>query len=283
MRLVPPAAAALGVVLGAWGVWLDRTWPLSQAGLWGALHVASLGGVAIGALAASRAFRSAGSRVALAVAALLAWRVSYFPIMVFSGHVASIAEWIEKGIGAPAVVYPVFLLNAAALHAVAGVGVAWLLRPPPALGRLATAALVPAFAVATAVSFSQASDFALLPDRARQLAEPAPPLEPGRANPYLPRLGEAGHAPHVNVMLIAAGLTYETIPDAPWARGVRDVLEHSFNANPVASTHDRVVEHYLAYHAAHSRLPCRDAAACPPGAEAPGGPDGRRAPDVASP
>jgi len=267
-RLLPLAAAALGLVLGAWGVWLDRTGPLSQAGLWSALQVASLGGAVLGALVWRRSFRGATAALALGLAVLLAWRISYFPIMVFSGHIASIAEWIEKAVGLPIVVYSVFLLNAATLHALAGLGAAWLLRPPH---RAAYAVLIPAFAVATAVSFSQASDFAWLPDRARQLAAPVPPLEPGSANPYLPRLGAGGHAPHVNVMLLAAGLTYETIPDAPWARGVRAVLENSFNENPVASTQDRVVEHYLAYHSAHARLSCRHEDECP------------LAPDVAAP
>ncbi len=263
-RLVPLAGAALGVGLGAWGIWLDRTQPLSQAGLWSALHVASLGGVALGlgawALASGRGSSSPAQRIGLAVAALLAWRVSYFPIMVFSGHVASIAEWVALGVGAPVVVYSVFLLSVVALHAVAGLGVALLLRPPVPLFR---AALVPAFAVATVVSFSKAEDLALLPDRAWSLARPVPPVVAGSANPYLPALGSSEISPHVNVMLLAAGVTYATIPDAPWARAVRSVLEHDFNRNPVASTQARVVEHYLAYHASHSRIGCRASADCP--------------------
>ena len=76
-------------------------------------------------------------------------------------------------------------------------------------------------------------------------------------------LGSPAYRPHVNVMLLAAGLTYETIPPSPWARTVMAVLEHAFNANPVASTQDRVVEHYLAYHSAHDRIGCRDLAECP--------------------
>ena len=51
------------------------------------------------------------------------------------------------------------------------------------------------------------------------------------------------------------------------------MLEHAFGENPVASTQDRVVEHYLAYHAAHSRIGCRDLVQCPVDP----------APDVASP
>lgn len=257
---VPPVAVALVLGLGGWGLLLDAARPLPQAELWTALQLASLAGGALGALALGPRLGVRAAAGALALMALLAWRVSYFPIMVFSGHVASIAEWLELLVGLPVVVYPVFLLCVLALHTVAGAGAAFLVRPP---SRLAYAVVVPAFAVATAVSFSNATDLALLPDRARQLAAPVPPAVGERANPYLPVLGSPAYAPHVNLMLLAAGLTYETIPPSPWATTVKAVLEDQFNRKPVASTQDRVVEHYLAYHAAHSRVGCRGFSACP--------------------
>jgi hypothetical protein len=257
---ISPAAAALGLGLGAWGAWLDRAQPLPQAGLWAALQLASLCGAVLGALLWRRRFQRPAAILGLACALLLGWRVSYFPIMVFSGHVASIAEWLEIAVGLPVFVYPIFLVAVATLHTVAGLGVAFLLRPPH---KLVYAVLVPAFAVATAVSFSDARDLAPLPDRAWRLAAAVPPVVEPRANPYLAALGDPAYRLHVNVMLLAAGLTYETIPPSPWARTVMAVLEHAFNENPVASTQDRVVEHYLAYHSAHDRIGCRDLAECP--------------------
>lgn len=257
---VPLAAAALAVGLGAWGLWLDRAQPLSQLGLWLALQLASLCGVVLGALLWRRHFGTPAAILGLAFALLLGWRISYFPIMVFSGHLASIAEWLELAAGLPVLVYPVFLVAVATLHTVAGLGVAFLLRPPH---KGVYAVLVPAFAVATAVSFSNARDLAPLPDRAWRLTAPVPPAVAARANPYLAALGSPAYCPHVNVMLLAAGLTYETIPPSPWARTVMAVLEQAFNENPVASTQDRVMEHYLAYHSAHARIGCRDLAECP--------------------
>ena len=59
-----------------------------------------------------------------------------------------------------------------------------------------------------------------------------------------------------------AGLTYDTIPPSPWARGVRSVLEHDFRANPHGSTADRVREHYLAYHSAHGLVGCTGGPGC---------------------
>jgi hypothetical protein len=226
----------------------------------------SLAGVALGiglGLARVRARR----RSALALAAFLAWRISYFPIMVFSGHVASIGEWILLGSRVlPVVVYPVFLVSVAALHAVAGLAAGWLVDPGPwrrGVGLLAAAA-IPAFAVAVLVSFSTLRDFSLLPDTSLSIAATVPSARQPVANPYLPRIAAPGYALPQRVMLVAAGLTYATIPGSPWARTVKGVLEGQFELNPVASTRERVEEHYLAYHSAHTRIGCRSLETCPP-------------------
>ncbi len=252
------AALVLAALLGTAGVLGDRAETLPQPLLWLALQIASLGGAALGASLLSQRF--ADRRWLLVLAVFVGWRLAYFPIMVFSGHVASIAEWLELRAALPVAIWPVFLLSVAAIHGVAALGAGWLVRPPHRLFRLA---LVPAFAVATAVSFSSGEDLHPVPDRALALGAPIPATREARWNPYLPVLGSDDYAAHVNVMLLAAGLTYETIPESPWARTVKAVLEGLFHENPVASTHDRVVEHYLAYHAAQRMVGCRDLALCP--------------------
>ncbi len=165
----------------------------------------------------------------------------------------------------PVVVYPVFLLSVAALHAVAGLASGWLVEPGPGrrgTGLIASAA-IPAFAMATLVSFTTLRDLRPLPDTTFSLEAPVPPAREPATNPYLPALTAPGYALPQRLMLVAAGLTYATIPGSPWARTVKGVLEGQFERNPVASTHDRVVEHYLAYHSAHARIGCRDEGDCP--------------------
>ena len=44
--------------------------------------------------------------------------------------------------------------------------------------------------------------------------------------------------------------------------GRKGVLEGLFEAKPVASTRDRVEEHYLAYHSAHAFIGCRSVETC---------------------
>jgi len=195
------------------------------------------------------------------VAGLLAWRISYFPVLVFSGHLASIGEWLLLGAGLPAVVYPTFLMAAALLHAGAALAASFLVAPPFALLRWA---LIPPFLVAALISFGEASDLTLLPDRNLTLSEPVPPPRPARRNPYRRVLGASGYTPGQRLLLLAASLTYRTIPPSPWASSVKGVLEGLFEERPHASTAERVREHYRAYHSAQSRIRAGRPARHPP-------------------
>ena len=217
--------------------------------------MASLGGAALGLLVTWRE-----PRALRLIATLVAWRLAYFPIMVFSGHVASIVEWSCLGVGLPVVVYPAFLLNVATMHAASAVAAGVIVRPPWPWLRWAIA---PAFIVATLVSFMKPVDFHPLPDRMATLDAPVPAPRADQGNPYFDALVAPGYFPTQRVMLLAAGVTYTTIPASPWATTVKAVLEGDFAANPHGATADRVAEHYLAYQAAHPFLGCRDFSECP--------------------
>ena len=253
-RLLLGAAPLLAGLL-ALGAVIDTMESLQQTVLWVALQLASLGGAGIGLAAASSLAKSGRERGLLVLAMLFAWRVSYFPIMVFSGHVASIVEWLLSLLGLPIFVYPTFLLAVAALHA-AAVGLAALgVAPPKPSLRWAAAA---AFFVACCVSFNQPRDLLPIPDTAWTLgAEAVPAMREEGENPYARALTGPGYWPNQRVVLLAATLTYDTIPPSPWATTVKAVLEGRFEAKPFGSTRDRVLEHYLAYHSAHPLIGCR--------------------------
>ncbi len=261
MNLLAPVALIAGLTLVATGIALDRAMPLVQSALFVALQGASLMGAGIGLALAVRLAGAAARPLGFALLALLSWRLAYFPIMVFSGHVASIGEWLLALSGLPIFVYPVFLLSVAALHAVAAVAISTLLAPPHPLLRWAVA---PAFVVATLVSFNQLEDLRPLPDTVVQIdPSEVPPMRLEQGNPYLSALVGEGYLPNQRVVLVAAGLTYDTIPPSPWATAVKAVLEGLFLDKPFGSTRDRVLEHYLAYHAAHPRIGCRQESDCP--------------------
>jgi len=244
----------------AWGVLIDQVDPLDQVVLWAGLQVASLTGALLGLAAMFPHAETKRQRWMFALAALVAWRLAYFPIMVFSGHVASIGEWLLLLGGAPVIVYPIFLVAVAAIHAAAAAAATLVVAPPHRAARLV---LVPAFFVAACVSFLSWRDLGPLPDTAWSLDAPVPaPVTQGR-NPYLPALTGPGYWPNQRVILLAAALTYDTIPPSPWATTVKHTLEKLFDELPHAATRDRVREHYQGYHSAHFRIGCRDLAACP--------------------
>ncbi len=261
-RLLPFAALATGFYgfLFFHGLAIDRA-PYSQLTLWRAIHIASLGGVVLGFLAnAFFVFDATWQRLLMIPIALLVWRITYFPLMVFSGHVVSISEWIHAFAGIPIWIYGVFLLVIAILHTIVSFLFGQLVAP---IHPLVYAALPVLVLLACAVSFAKPEDVAWLPDRFANLSDPVPPpVAPGR-NPYFPRLVGPGYLLHQRVVLLAAGLTYETIPPSPWGRTVKSVLEVLFDEKPRASTATRIRDHYLAYASAHPLIGCRDFEECP--------------------
>jgi hypothetical protein len=263
MRARQVAIAVLGLGFAAFlfrqGLALDRA-PYDQSALWRAIQIASLGGAALGTLAAASLCLRGWQRLLLLPLALFVWLIAYFPLMVFSGHVASIGEWLQALLDLPIWIYGVFLCAIATLHGLAVFASAQLLRP---WRSIMLVALPLCLAVACAVSFTKREDLRWLPDRFQSLEAPVPgPVAP-RQNPYLPRLLAPGYDSHQRVMLLAAGLTYETIPPSPWARTVMAVLEALFRETPHGSTADRVLEHYRAYASAHPLIGCRSFDRCP--------------------
>ena len=257
------ALAAAPLILGqiVLGGIIDGMEALNQTVLWLALQLASLGGAGVGLAVASPLADSRRERVLMVVAMLFAWRVSYFPVMVFSGHVASIGEWLLVLAGLPIFVYPIFLLSVTVLHAAAAALAACLVSPPRPIIRWVGAA---AFFIASCVSFSKPIDLLPLPDMTWTLdGEAVPPMRAERGNPYLSAVTASGYWPHQRVVLVAAALTYDTIPPSPWATTVKSVLEVLFEAKPQASSQDRVREHHLAYHSAHPIIGCRSLERCP--------------------
>jgi hypothetical protein len=252
-------AALFLLALFVWGVGIDRQ-PYSQSGLWTAIHAASLGGVALATSWTLPGLEGIGKRIALVLVVLVVWRLTYFPLMVFSGHVASVVEWLLAFLHLPIVVYGVFLVSIGTLHTLVALGAAQIVQP---VHPLVYAAIAPVLLMACAVSFAKPADLKLLPDGFRELAEPAPQAVAPTRNPYFSRLAGPGYLPHQRVVLLAAGLTYETIPPSPWGRTVKAVLEVLFNEKPRASTAQRILDHYLAYRSAHPLIGYRSFADYP--------------------
>ncbi len=243
----------------AMGVWIDHCQTLTQAHLYWGIHL--IGGSAI-LLVSCFLFPRLNNgwlKLFYGVGLFIAWRISYFPFMVFSGHGASIVEWVSvhlsESLYFPVMIYPPYFLLIALLNGFLAWVVWYLLK----FGRWwAYGAALPMILMATLISFTTWSDVShLLPDKLWDHQPTYPPVSLPTHNPYLSRLSEPGYTFPQRVLFFAAGNTYATIPESPWARVVKGVLESQTDANPYASSEDRVYEHHLGYLVAHPFVGCR--------------------------
>ena len=234
-----------------------------------------LGGAALGVALRARHDPNAGRRLLAAAAALVAWRVSHFPLMVICGWQASVVEWPVHALFGRSPIYPTFLLLIFALHLVIGsIAAAAMLVPEGAAapGRfqrlrdllyrpprpLVWGAAVLALPVAGMVSFSKPSDLVLVGDGPWREPRPIPPIHAPETNPYAKIMREHELALPAWVLAFNAAITYPLVPEGPWGSAMKGTLEALALAKPIATSRDRVDEHYLAYLAAHRRLHPRD-------------------------
>jgi hypothetical protein len=266
------ALASAGAVAAAIGVgWrLDGLADLTQPTLFASFLGFGASGAALGWRIRAHRNGSAARQALGAASALLAWRLAYFPLMVICGWLASVGEWVLWSAGAPSVVYPTFLSLLFALNlAIGWIATAavvasapaasrpsagftrWLRDPPrPLLWAIGAAALP----LAAMVSFSTPRDLVWFGDAPWRVARPIPPIHAPERNPYALILREHELALPSRVLAWNALVTYPLVPESPWGAAMKGTLEALALENPIATSRDRVDEHYLAYLAAQRRL-----------------------------
>ncbi len=253
MIYLPIAIVAIAAFI--WGLVTDATQPMTQHYLFWSINTIGLATVLLALFYLLPRLNDTPRKLLLVVGAFVAWRVSYFPFMVFSGHIASIVEWVMVQVPAvPVWIWPTFFLSVAGLNAFAVAAVWYLIQPRD--WKIYAIVTVPA-TVALAISFMTLDDLKLLPDKPWDGSHSVPEVSLPLNNPYLPRIANEGYTVFQRIHLFAAGNTYATIPESPWARVVKGVLEAEFEGNPVAGSADRVQEHYKGYLSAHQFIGCR--------------------------
>jgi hypothetical protein len=271
LRILLAASVAGALLALALGFHLDAQPTLTQPTLFWCFVSFGLGGAAVGALLGVGSDRHPARRLLACGAALLTWRVSYFPLLVICGWLASVGEWVLRALFGLGWVYPSFLplLFAAnlAVGALAAAAVAaprgdpppgpfrrpraWLRRPPR---RLLWAVGALALPVAAMVSFSQPSDRVLWSDRPWREPRPIPRVHEPEENPYARILREHPLGLASKVLALNAAITYPLVPEGPWGAAMKGTLEALALAKPIATSQERIDEHYLAYLAAHPRI-----------------------------
>ncbi len=242
--------------LFALGVWLDRQLFLAQEPLFVAFHVASLSGVMLAIIYLWPKLDGVFRKLILIGIALIVWRISYFPIMVFSGWVVTLGDWLIMQIQwLPTVIYPSFLIAMALMNL--GVIVVGVLVVH---GRryMALPVLGAAVIVAVMVSFTDRSDLKVLPDRSYTLSEALPDFQASLGNPYYEAVDKLQYNVAEYTLVFASAIMFSAIPATPWSTEVKSILEHQFRETPRASSERRVIEHYLAFRSAQKWVTCRD-------------------------
>lgn len=265
------AIALVGACALAAGFWLDAQSGITQPMLFWSFLAFGLTGCALGCALNARRDPSTLRRALAAVASLVAWRVAYFPLMVISGWLASVGEWLLLPLLGRSLIYPTFVSLILAINLVistiasAAVTVpaassgrarfgrlgALLSRPPrPLLWAIGAAALPVAFMV----SFSKPSDLVLFADRPWSQPRRVPEIHAPEHNPYAIIMREHQMALPAQVLAFNALITYPLVPESPWGAAMKGTLEFLALENPIATSLQRIDEHYLAYLAAHARL-----------------------------
>ena len=256
------------------GLLLDGRPELHQPDLFWSFVVLGLGGSLLGWRFGVRHDPRIGRNALALFGALLAWRFSYFPLMVISGWKASLVEWLTWNCFGVSVVYPTFLLvmflQNLVIGAVASSAVAvpqsesprdgrllWLRKlvhtPPRRLLWIAGAIALP---VAFLTSFSWTEDYVLFADSPWSEAVAVPEISAPSSNPYTEIFEKHGDELGLpsRVLALNAAVTYPLVPESPWGAAIKGTLEAETRANPLASSTQRIREHYLAYLAAHRSL-----------------------------
>ncbi len=254
MRPYKDALLITVIILAGIGLWLDARTIIDQAALFLAFQFASLIGAFLAIILLCTTFQGTTQRVLVVLFAAVVWRVSFFPIMVFSGWVATLGEWLVVQVGIiPVVIYPTFLIAMAVLNWGAIVSGGMMFYHHKYIWALP---LLIAFTVAVLVSFTAREDLAFLPDDNLVIEQSIPEVQPPLGNPYFEAFRQPEYGLPERVLIFASGAMYDLIPRTPWSTTVKSVLEHEFRNHPKASSKRRVQEHYLAFRAAHHNIRC---------------------------
>ncbi len=178
---------------------------------------------------------------------LLAFRIAYFPIVVFSATVSCYTELVlqKLGIDLPIQVFPELFVSAAVFFAAMSWVLFWALKERAALFGLIAILGLPA----VLISFADRQDLTLLPDNNWADIQ-LPKVSLPQANPYGVAL-TANNSLGQKMIGLSGFLLYEYIPNSTWAQAVQGTLEQAYLKNPNGNAHDQLTYHYAAFLAAH--------------------------------
>ena len=178
---------------------------------------------------------------------LLAFRIAYFPIVVFSATVSCYIELLVDilGFNVPIKIFPELFVSAAVFFALINYALFLALT-----GRFSVLALIVILGwPAVLISFANQQDLTILPDNNWADLQ-LPTVSLPQANPYGAAL-KADNSLGQKMIGLSGYVLYDYIPNSPWAQAVQGTLEQAYLKHPEGNAHDQLTYHYAAFLAAH--------------------------------
>ncbi len=243
------------ILLAIFGISIEIC-PAAQAWqLFTGFHLAGLAAMVWMSLWGLKQLPTKGKRYGFIILQLLAFRIAYFPIVVFSATVACYSELLlQQFFGNwPITIFPAFFVSAALLFAMIGWILFLALNGKTVLYGLLIVLGMPALLI----SFADTKDLTFLPDNNWLDIKPLPPVSLPQENPYLSGLTSENGSAGQKMIGLAGRVLYDFIPKAPWSQMVQGILEQEFRNHPDGNSHDQLTDHYAAFLAAHQAIKSR--------------------------
>ena len=241
------------LLLGGFGVSVEIN-PYSQAWqLLSGFHLAGLVAITGVSLTYLKKLPTRRKRYLFVLLQCIAFRIAYFPVVVFSATVSCYFELCLSflKIDLPINIFPIMFISAAILFSV----IHWILFFAINCKASLYALLILLGSPALLISFADKDDLTFLPDNNWADIAPLPQITLPQANPY----GiTSTHSAGQNMIGIAGKVLYDCIPNAPWSQAVQGTLEQAYRNHPNGNAHDQLRYHYAAFLAAHRQLSSRE-------------------------
>jgi hypothetical protein len=242
-------------LLALFGISIEIS-PTAQAWqLFAGFHLAGLVAMVWMSLWGLKKLPTKSKRYGFMILQLLAFRIAYFPIVVFSATVACYSELLLQQFSGdwPITIFPAFFVSAALLF----VTISWILFLALNGKTVLYGLLIVLGMPALLISFADTKDLTFLPDNNWLDIQPLPPVSLPQANPYLSGLASTNASVGQKMITLAGSVLYDFIPKAPWSQMVQGILEQEFRNHPNGNSHDQLTYHYAAFLAAHQAIKAR--------------------------
>jgi hypothetical protein len=216
------------------------------------LHLAGLAAMAYVSLSLMKSLPTKIKRYGFVVLQLLAFRIAYFPIVVFAATVACYVELLLQDLpgNVPFRIFPALLVSAALMFA----AINWILFQA-LKGKAGFYVLIIIMTIpALLISFADRHDLTVLPDNNWSDIQSLPAIAQPQANPYVLGYESNQFSAGQKLTAFAGRVLYEFIPQAKWSQAVQGTLEQEFRNKPGGNSHDQLRSHYAAFLAAHQAI-----------------------------